>query len=233
MSITTKSLPLPAPLLIDNSAHTFFCGQQHHIPSPDGSSLQNKFCPWRSVQMHVCECRPVARGAVPGSILFHAAAGLSDEAIVLLSRCEGLQSAGVAAAQLMSTPPSPRSGSSLCKSARVCLCLLAPLSCSFLCIIHALDTHTATFCYPESSVWCVSQGMSRYLCPSLPLAVSSFAAFVVTAARRTDWECRTAVTLVSWRSGRGIAAAGEAENHNDENRVVLLAFSELFIDRMR
>lgn len=95
--------------------------------------------------MHACKCRPVARGVVPGSILFHAAAGLSEEAIVLLSRCEGLQSAGVAAAQLMSTVPSPRSGSSLCKSARACLCtserLLAPLSCSFLYIIHALDTH--------------------------------------------------------------------------------------------
>lgn len=32
--------------------------------------------------MCVCERRPVARGTVPGSILFHAAAGLSDEAIV-------------------------------------------------------------------------------------------------------------------------------------------------------
>lgn len=52
------------------------------VPSPDGSSFENKFCPWRSVQMCVCECRPVARGTIPGSILFHAAAGLSDEAIV-------------------------------------------------------------------------------------------------------------------------------------------------------
>ncbi len=52
------------------------------VPSPDGSSFENKFCPWRSVQMCVCDCRPVARGTIPGSILFHAAAGLSDEAIV-------------------------------------------------------------------------------------------------------------------------------------------------------
>lgn len=56
--------------------------------------------------MHVCESRPVARGVVPGSILFHAAAGLSDESIVLLSRCEGLESAGVATAELMSAPES-------------------------------------------------------------------------------------------------------------------------------
>ncbi len=40
--------------------------------------------------MCVCERRPVARGTILGSILFHAAAGLSDEAIVATVTLRGV-----------------------------------------------------------------------------------------------------------------------------------------------
>lgn len=103
----------------------------------------------------VCKCMFVSAGRWPeapylGQYSFMLQLGWATRPLLLLSRCEGLQSAGVATVELMSTPPSPRSGSLPCKS--VCMCLCERASASTTVLLLLLHYSCTRYTLPHSAI---------------------------------------------------------------------------------